>query len=235
MSGLDTETFTLGGVFVVGLATSLHCAGMCGLLTCGLGIAGNGPHLATVGIYHGFRLVGYALAGLTAGAIGSWFGLESTLGGLTWLPILLVALLIAVALGLEKKIGALPFFTRLSTAIRVRAFKFSPMLRAAVVGIATPLLPCGPLYAVLALALSTGSAVRGSEVMLAFSLGALPAIWATQAGSVLLSRRLSTRGYAIARRSLAVVAALSLVWHFTLLNPFDAERGETCRCGTVSE
>lgn len=231
----DPESITLGAVFIAGLATSLHCAGMCGLLTCGLGIAGRGPALATVGIYHGTRLVGYAVAGAFAGAVGSLFGLEAKLGGLTWLPVLLVVFLVAIVFGLENKVGTIPLLGKFSQRVRAKAFSFSPPVRAAVVGLATPLLPCGPLYALLALALSTGSAIRGSEVMLAFGLGAIPAIWATQIGSVWLSGRLTARGYRVARRALAALAALSLVWHYTLLSPAPAGQPSTCRCAPATE
>ncbi|MEX2578989.1 MAG: sulfite exporter TauE/SafE family protein [Verrucomicrobiales bacterium] len=232
------DTLTLGGVFVAGLATSLHCAGMCGLLTCGLGIAGRGPALASVGIYHFARLVGYALAGAAAGAIGHFLGIKTELSGASWLPALLVLFLVAIVFGLDKKLGAFPALGRLSLAIRIKTTRLPLATRAAAVGLATPLLPCGPLYAILGLALATGSALRGIEIMLAFGLGALPAIWAVQIGSSWLNQRLGARGFLIAKRTLAGTAALSLMWHFTLLRDLDPSAlssSNTCRCETVSE
>ena len=35
-------------------------------------------------------------------------------------------------------------------------------------GLATPLLPCGPLYAMMGIGLLSGSPIRGAELMLAF-------------------------------------------------------------------
>ncbi len=232
----DPDTLTFGAIFVAGLATSLHCAGMCGLLTCGLGIAGRGPALASVGVYHFFRLVGYATAGGFAGFLGSLFGLETKLAGVGWLPFALLFLLAAIVLGLDRRIGSIPALSRTSVRIRLSAFRFSPTIRAAAVGIATPLLPCGPLYAMLAISLATGSTIRGMETMLVFGLGALPAIWATQVGSTWFQNRVSTGTYLVARRSLALIAALSLLWHYSLFG-LGSNRIEPteCRCELESE
>jgi hypothetical protein len=230
----NPEFATLAGLFVAGLSTSLHCAGMCGLLTCGLGIAGQGSALASVGCYHAFRLCGYGIAGAMAGSIGAVLGIDFQIGGLPWYPLLLVGFLLAITFGLDKKLGTIPFFGRLSMRLRVTAFSLPPLLRAAVVGIATPLLPCGPLYAILAIALTTASPVKGAETMLIFGFGAIPAIALVQLGSAWTTRKIGANGFLIAKRSLALCGAASLVWHFSLLNAqaknLDEGEGATCRC-----
>lgn len=230
---LDPGTITLGGLFVAGLATSLHCAGMCGLLTCGLGIAGRGPALASVGLYHFSRLVGYSVAGATMGLIGSRIGFTISPSGVQWLPLMLIAFLIAIVFGLDKKLAAIPGLGKVVLQIRIRTLKFPPLARAAIIGLATPLLPCGPLYAILALALASGSSVRGVEIMLAFGLGAIPAIWAVQIGSSWVNQKLGAKGFLIAKRSLAAAAALSLLWHFSFVGSShgdDKMDSATCRC-----
>ena len=229
---LDPGTLTLGGLFVAGLATSLHCAGMCGLLTCGLGIAGRGPALASVGLYHFSRLLGYGIAGGIMGFLGGHLGFRFAPDGVPWLPVLLVLFLLAIVFGLDKRLGAIPGIGKVMMKIRVKTLHFPPLLRAGVIGIATPLLPCGPLYAMLALALATGSPVRGVETMLAFGLGALPAIWAVQIGSSWVNRRLGDRGFLYAKRGLAAAAALSLMWHYPQLlgQAADPANPDSCRC-----
>jgi len=229
----DPATITLGAIFIAGLATSLHCAGMCGLLTCGLGIAGRGPALASVGLYHFSRLVGYSIAGGTMGFIGSRIGFTISPAGVQWLPLLLIVFLIAIVFGLDKKLAAIPGLGKIMLQIRIRTLKFPPLVRAAIIGLATPLLPCGPLYAILALALASGSPVRGVEIMLAFGLGAIPAIWAVQIGSSWVNQKLGAKGFLIAKRSLAAAAALSMMWHFSFIGSSHADgRGESanCRC-----
>lgn len=229
----DPGTITLGGLFVAGLATSLHCAGMCGLLTCGLGIAGRGPALASVGLYHFCRLVGYGIAGAIMGFIGSRIGFSISPAGIPWLPILLILFLIAIVFGLDKKMAAIPGLGKIMLQVRIKTLKFPPLARAAIIGLATPLLPCGPLYAILALALASGSAVRGVEIMLAFGLGAIPAIWAVQIGSSWVNQKLGAKGFLIAKRTLAATAAISLLWHFSYIGFGQAnEKAVTgsCRC-----
>ena len=233
MTAIDPQTLTLGGLFVAGLATTLHCAGMCGLLTCGLGIAGKGPALASVGLYHAFRLLGYSTAGGIMGWIGGRLGLEVTIAGISWLPLLLIIFLFAVVLGLDKKLGAIPGVGKVMMQIRMRTLKFSQPVRASVIGFATPLLPCGPLYAIMGLSLASGSAIRGVEIMLAFGLGAIPGIWAVQVGSSWMSQKLGAKGFLIAKKSLACIAAVSLLWHFSFIGAAstgEGADGSSCRC-----
>jgi len=71
-------------------------------------------------------------------------------------------------------------------------------------GAATGLLPCGLLYAALALALSAGSAAVGALAMLAFGLGTVPAL-ALLSATV---RRLALTG-AWPRRALALLVLLA--------------------------
>lgn len=231
---MDTGTLTMGGLFVAGLATSLHCAGMCGLLTCGLGIAGYGSGMAGTGLYHAMRLVGYAIAGAVAGGIGAWIGVGVSLDGSRWVPLLLAVVLIAIALGWDRRAASIPWMNKLNLRVRTFSLGLAPLRRAALVGVATPLLPCAPLYAILALALASQSPVRGAQMLLAFGLGPILAIASVQLGSVLVTRRLGNKGFLIAKRALAAGAALSLIWHFSLLQPsLHGEDGHpaTCRCG----
>lgn len=231
---IDSESITLGGLFVAGLATSLHCAGMCGLLTCGLGIAGRGPAISSVGLYHFFRLVGYAIAGAVAGTIGAQIRFNFSLSGIPWLPVLLVVFLIAIIFGIDKKLGVLPGLGKVMTKIRIKTLSLPTPARATIIGLATPLLPCGPLYAILALAMAGGSAIKGTEIMLAFGLGAIPAIAAVQLGSSWVNKKLGAKGFLYAKRGLAAAAAISLIWHFSMLSGGIAGDGQgdktTCRC-----
>ena len=79
-------------------------------------------------------------------------------------------------------------------------------------GASTPLLPCGPLYFLLALSALAGSALRGLEFMLAFGLGTVPLLWVVQANFGWLQTRLSPLGLARAQTSLALTAAMVLAW-----------------------
>ncbi len=227
----DPTTLTLGGVFVAGLATSLHCAGMCGLLTCGLGIAGHSSQMAAIGVYHATRLIGYLFAGLVLGGAGAALGLENFFPGIQWLPWLLIILLVTIAFGLDRWLGKVPGLSRAVYLLRSRTLQVPPLTRAAVIGLSTPLLPCGPLYAIYLIALVSGDAIAGAKVMLVFGLGSIPAIWITQIATAWMHRRLSAKHLQRSRQVLAALAAVSLLWHFT---PGIASASESnrpgCRC-----
>lgn len=170
------------------------------------------------------------------GFLGGRLGFAFNPAGVPWLPVLLILFLLAIVLGLDKRLGAIPGLGRVIMGIRMKTLKFPPLLRAGIIGLATPLLPCGPLYAMLALALAGGSTVRGIETMLAFGLGALPAIWAVQIGSSWVNRKLGDRGFLHAKRGLAAAAALSLMWHFPqLLGQGVDPDNAACRCHQEAE
>lgn len=200
--------------FVAGLVTSLHCAGMCGPLACALMPVrrdqGDPPTISTV--YHLTRLTSYALLGAIAGGLGRMPLTWVSTSALRWLPWVLVLFFVGMALRwdrwLPKSAMLGRFSLRLGGWIRGR----SRISAAAALGFATPLLPCGPLYFLLALALLSGSALRGVEFMLAFGLGTVPLLWLVQSQSVWIRARLSPRALDRIRMGLALATALIISW-----------------------
>ena len=83
---------------------------------------------------------------------------------------------------------------------------------AAAFGLATPLLPCGPLYFLASLALLSGSALRGIEVMLAFGLGTVPLLWLAQSRFQWVRQKLSPLWLARVRVTLAFATAGIISW-----------------------
>ena len=83
---------------------------------------------------------------------------------------------------------------------------------AAALGFATPLLPCGPLYFILTLALVSGSALRGIEFMLAFGLGTVPLLWLAQSRFQWVRSKLSPLWLNRTRLTLALIAAAIIGW-----------------------
>lgn len=223
-------SLTLIGALLAGLATSLHCAGMCGPLACGVGALARseGERLAAASLYHAGRLIAYAAIGAVCGAVGKeplgWFFHSPAV----LLPWALVLALLLLATGLDKKIPRPAFLLRFTTRIRFRARSLPAAAGAALMGLLTPLLPCGPLYAVFIALMASGSAARGAETALAFGLGTVPLLWAAQHQFQRLRLRLAPRSLARLQRGLALVAALVLAWrlHDTLPFPHDETAGE---------
>ncbi len=200
--------------FVAGLVTSLHCAGMCGPLACLLAPArGDRTDPQTVAtVYHTSRLAGYATLGAVAGALGAvplgFFGNA----GLRFLPWVLVAYFLFVALRLGHRLPRLALLSRVQLRLQGWLRGRSRLHVAGIMGAATPLLPCGPLYFLVALSALSGSALRGLEFMLAFGLGTVPLLWVVQANFGWLRSRLSPVGIARTQTALAVVAAVVISW-----------------------
>jgi sulfite exporter TauE/SafE len=190
-------------VFLVGLAGSVHCIGMCGGIVGALSAAQPArrvvpilptstaalalpavaiDNLVRVLAYNGGRLASYAAAGAMAGGLaGSMADLvrfSAWQGVGYWL-----ASLMLVALGLYlmdawrglRYVEALggALWRRLQPALRPLLPMDSPY-KALAAGILWGWLPCGMVYSMLVTALLSGSAVNGAAVMLAFGAGTLP-------------------------------------------------------------
>ncbi|NBQ57519.1 MAG: sulfite exporter TauE/SafE family protein [Opitutaceae bacterium] len=199
---------------VAGLVTSLHCAGMCGPLACSLmPIRGDRADAQTVStIYHLSRLTSYALLGALAGGFGRVPLLWLSQSALRWLPWITVVFFIALALRWDRFIPRIPGFGRWIFQLQGWLWKRPRTQAAAALGFATPLLPCGPLYFLIALATLSGSALRGVEFMIAFGLGTVPLLWLAQSQFQWVRAKLSPLWLARTRTVLALTAAAVVGW-----------------------
>lgn len=199
-----------GASFLTGLGGSGHCAVMCGPLACvGLGADRRTRQRASLA-WHLARVAAYGAAGVALGAVGRT-GLALAHAPLARaLPWIMVAGLILSAAEVGRRLPALPGLSRIPQALARFGARFSVTTRAAFRGAATPFLPCGLLYGAFVVATGTGSALAGGAVMLAFSLGALPALLLVQLGAP----RLAGRGGAspILRRAVPLLAAVVVAW-----------------------
>ena len=200
--------------FIAGLVTSLHCAGMCGPLACSLmpvrGDRGDPQTVSTVD--HVARLTGYAVLGALAGGLGraplTWVSQSA----LRWLPWVLVIFFVALALRWDRHLPKFAVLGRLTLKLQSWLRGRSRVEAAAALGFATPLLPCGPLYFLVALALISGSALRGVEFMLAFGLGTVPLLWLAQTQFHWVRQRISPLGLGRMRMALALTTAAVIGW-----------------------
>ena len=205
---------TTVAALVAGLATSLHCAGMCGPIACGLGTLAKseGERLTAASLYHGTRLVSYGIIGAVCGTLGQqplkWF-FDSPAVLLPWV---MVAVLLLMALGLDKKVPRPAILNRFTARARFKACKLSAYGGASAMGLLTPFLPCGPLYLVFGAALLAGSAAKGAEFTLAFGLGTVPLLWLAQHQFHRIRARLTPLAMSRLRRGLAFATALMLAW-----------------------
>ncbi|MEI6534876.1 MAG: sulfite exporter TauE/SafE family protein [Verrucomicrobiaceae bacterium] len=206
---------TTASAFVAGLVTSIHCAGMCGPLACAWLVGGSNQlshPLRDTSLYHAARLTAYGIVGAAAGALGvmplRWFNH----GAGVVLPWLLVLAFLIVALGLDRWLPKPRFLSKPIAKLRLRAMGLGTAARATILGLGTPLLPCGPLYLMFALAMAGGSAIRGAEFTVAFGLGTLPLLALMQTTARWLNLRTSPVTMRRVQRGMALAAALVMVW-----------------------
>jgi sulfite exporter TauE/SafE len=200
--------------FAAGLVTSLHCAGMCGPLACMLlPVRGDRADASTVSsVYHLSRLSSYAVLGGVAGGLGSLPLAWISQSALRWLPWIGVLFFVALALRWERHLPKIPGLGLLLVRVQAWARQRSSTTVAAVMGGATPLLPCGPLYILLGMTLFAGSALKGVEFMLAFGLGTVPLLWLAQTQFQWVRQKLSPLWLGRLRIALGLTTALVISW-----------------------
>ncbi len=192
--------------FVFGLASSLHCAAMCGPLALFAGQRGG-----AVAAYHGARFSSYVVIGGSLGVLGGATGIGIFEGSAPWLGIALGVGLLAGALGLDRHLGAIPGLSGVVQRAVARARAWSVPARAAMLGGITPLLPCGVLWALFSTALLAGDGRSGALTTGSFALGSAPLLLLGQVHAGAIHRRLGPRGGRLVARGAMAIAAVVLL------------------------
>ncbi len=182
--------FGLGGIvtpvtsFIIGLVASVSsCLAVVGGLVLSLSATVSQDEISDVKpmmLFHGGRLISFAVLGGVLGAIGSAIGISFTITAI--LGVITSIVMIVLGLNLvgifEKSMVALPsgifnFFRK------VEHKTIAPLL----IGVGTFFLPCGFTQAMQVAALSSGSFLLGFLIMGAFALGTLPMLALLSFGS----------------------------------------------------
>ena len=175
----------------MGLFGSAHCVAMCGGISCALSAGlpqdvrrSPSRMLPFVISYNAGRLISYSIAGAVFGALGAGAGILLPPAWAHGFAIVVsVTFVIALGLYLGNWWRGLAVFERLGSKLwrhlqpfGQRFFPVTRWRRAFAIGLLWGWLPCGLVYAALALALVSGGAMAGALTMLAFGLGTLPAL-----------------------------------------------------------
>ena len=223
---------TSAAAFMAGIVTSIHCVGMCGPLSCSWAISRDGSFMRNTALYHAGRLTAYGIVGAIAGAIGIMPLSFFQHGAGIVLPWLLVLAFAIVGMGLDAWLPKPKFLSSGLRRIQLAAFKLNSSLRATILGFATPLLPCGPLYLMFALAMANGSASRGAEFTLSFGLGTLPLLFLAQTQLHWLGGRLQPATMRKVQRGLALATAVILAWRLRDTLDYSSDAVPSC-CHTA--
>jgi uncharacterized protein len=202
------------GAFAAGFGGSLHCLLMCGPLACAAaekGSRGGGPSpLLRGAAWHAARIAGYAAVGGLLGLLGKSVSTWLSTSVQPYLPWLVALGLVASAFDWARGLPAIPGLRKVSTGLARVSSRVTPLARSALLGLATPFLPCGLLYGLFLAAAATASLPAGALFMAAFALGAVPAFVLLQSGGGSLARW--PRLVPVLRRGIPLVAAAVVVW-----------------------
>lgn len=168
-----------GYIFLIGLMTSTHCVGMCGGIllsqTAGTSLEGKRSRFVLPSLcYNGGRLLSYTVLGAVFGALGTVISYTTDTKSMLFCVIGLAVLLMGINMwGLIPGLRALSPMQNSACSLPKsarRRLAGRPLL----IGALTGLMPCGSMYAMWLLAMSSGNALKGAETMLCFALGTVP-------------------------------------------------------------
>ena len=185
-----SNEWTVLGAFLVGLAGTIHCIGMCGGIA---GVLSSGmtaqPSTRRVFIVLGYnvgRVASYSLAGAIAGGIGETvFSLVGRHAAHVIAGVVSALFLIALGAYLAgwwsyitilERAGAR--FWRYIEPIGRRLLPVRTLPQALLLGAIWGWLPCGMVYTVLVWSMASGNVIDGALLMLGFGLGTLPTLLA---------------------------------------------------------
>ncbi len=177
--------------FVMGLFSSLHCIGMCGSIIGTLTLSlkpeirnNKATLLPYVFNYNFGRITSYTIAGLLIGSAQALFTIPFGLDqGHRVLQLLSALLMAAAGFYIAGWFPRYAYIEKLGSKLWKKIEPYgrglipvSSRLQAFLFGMVWGWLPCGLVYAALALAATSGDVLRSGITMLAFGLGTLPSV-----------------------------------------------------------
>ena len=188
---MTPHSLTFMGGLLMGLASSFHCAGMCGAIASSLMFAfgaggGPGERVRALLRAQAGRLLMYVAAGMILGGAGSAFfgAFDRGLGflvmrwagavALGWIGLSVAGFAPSPAI-VDRLAPPIAANLRLGPALNGPSGAFAS-------GLMWGLLPCGMVYGALFYAMLSGSALTGAAVMAGFGLGTAPSVTAVAVG-----------------------------------------------------
>lgn len=221
---------TILACLLTGLMSTFHCLGMCGGITTMLALKttqdnNKQARLANVLTYNLGRIFSYGMIGLLAGVI-SQFSVNQVFiqSGHLYLQIFSSLILIMIALHLLRWLPALTLLEKISLYLWRPIQKLFQWLLPAhskleifTLGLIWGWLPCGLVYSILLLALSSGDPVKSFFYMIAFGLGTLPGMLSASLGSSFLNNKLKANKLRTLSATIIIIIALITPFSYLLM------------------
>lgn len=204
--------------FILGLASSTHCLGMCGGIAAAFGLTVQSrtttARLARLMAYNTGRITTYVLLGVLAGYFASQLAAISAMAAV--LRVLAGLMLLAMAcyigqwwMGLTviERWGQAPW--RYIQPLSARLLPLQSISAAYVFGLLWGLLPCGLVYSMLVWVAGRGQALESGLLMLAFGLGTLPALVLSGLAAQQFKTAMQSHGW---RQGMATLLLIFALW-----------------------
>lgn len=201
--------------FLAGVITSPHCLLMCGPLAY-IVLSGDDDsrddNFFAYFLYNLARIFTFTLMGALAGGLGLGLLRFIQYPIIQVFPWILVVFFIVFGLGFDRLIPKAPFAKKMFARLSERIVKLPKNIAAILLGFATPLLPCGPLYMIFWVALLSGSPLFGAEITLGFGLGTLPLMLISSTQFKRIKQFFNPQSFYFIQRAIAFMAAFLLAW-----------------------
>jgi len=214
----------LAAAFVLGVAGSAHCIGMCGPIA--LAVPSPSPHwsarLGSTVILNSGRLFTYALLGLAFGAFGAGLRLAGLQQGVSIVAGVVLLLSVALPGAVERWLphGRLSILIGRFRGLLARNLRRTTPEALFLSGALNGLLPCGLVYAAAIGSVATGSLTAGVAFMVLFGLGTWPALVAIRMGGGLLGSEVRPLLRKVSPYLVSAVAVLMILRGLELGIPF---------------
>ena len=213
---MELNTVNNGWIaFIAGVITSPHCIVMCGPLAFVVLQPKNNTSISKYSsqlIYHISRIFMFTLFGTLAGILGMGLIHIFQFSLIKYFPWILVVFLGLFALGIDKVIPKVPLAQRFFSRATQRITHFSINKRGLLLGLATPFLPCTPLYMIFWVALLSGTPLFGAEIAFGFGIGTFPLMMLAGSQYFRLHRLLTPKTIYYIQRIMASIASFLLAW-----------------------
>lgn len=200
--------------FLIGLAGSFHCIGMCGPLAAAV----NGGRNI---VYNAGRIFTYGLLGILV----SFIGMGLNLAGVQQIVSITVGIAILILAVTKVRMITPTFIVKFMMKVRSR-FKLHPLFS----GMLNGILPCGMTLVALGYCVTLSTPLDGFLSMIAFGLGTLPAML----GFGLISRTVIQRVPNI-QTMLMIVSGILLIGRGIHVEVHSEGEHEIVVCGVNSQ
>ena len=186
-------TLSLTVAFTLGLASTLHCMGMCGGIMTAMSLSmpnniqSNRGYSSFMNVaYNLGRVFSYTVAGALLGSLG-YLTFGDNTQGYSYFVLQVIAAIILILIGLHVAgyFSSLNMIERMGgrlwqvlQPIAKAFFPVDSVPKALMVGAIWGWLPCGLVYSVLLWATTSADPIKAASYMLAFGLGTLPGMFA---------------------------------------------------------